>query len=210
MWLVACAGARRLGLLDPGRVERSFTLRFKDGQTRRFQAPLTVFEQVSWLIVRSWNKKSPPPFLDLVKIALCVHADSSMPACRFRVEIHFHRSWGLGSGKSEIHRIRKESSAPGPPNHCVTATGRSNRQVHAGAHHGAISATTTPSVTATGRCIGSAHNGAEGGNPDRSRHRQSRGNHEATRGHQRPTESRARVDGAINACRCDSCSRSST
>ena len=134
----------------------------------------------------------------------------SMPACRFRVEIHFHRSWGLGSGKSEIHRIRKESSAPGPPNHCVTATGRSNRQVHAGAHHGAISATTTPSVTATGRCIGSAHNGAEGGNPDRSRHRQSRGNHEATRGHQRPTESRARVDGAINACRCDSCSRSST
>ena len=83
-------------------------------------------------------------------------------ACRFRVEIHFHRSWGLGSGKSEIHRIRKESSAPGPPNHCVTATGRSNRQVHAGAHHGAISATTTPSVTATGRCIGSAHNGAEG------------------------------------------------
>ena len=114
-----------------------------------------------------------------------------MPACRFRVEIHFHRSWGLGSGKSEIHRIRKESSAPGPPNHCVTATGRSNRQVHAGAHHGAISATTTPSVTATGRCIGSAHNGAEGGNPDRSRHRQSRGNHEATRGPQRPTESRS-------------------
>ena len=44
----------------------------------------------------------------------------------------------------------------------------------------------------------------------RRRRRQSRGNHEATRGHQRPTESRARVDGAINACRCDSCSRSST
>ena len=130
-----------------------------------------------------------------------------MPACRSVTRFTFTDRGVWAAGNPRFIASERKVLRPALQ---ITATGRSNRQVHAGAHHGAISATTTPSVTATGRCIGSAHNGAEGGNPDRSRHRQSRGNHEATRGHQRPTESRARVDGAINACRCDSCSRSST